>query len=115
MSYVPAGKVESTKPPVSFVLTSRDSLVSRWVTLTVASGTAAPEASVTFPTNKPKRNWASATRPANAGNIRARNAIDQARLKMGFRRRRFQHNARFRRYFDMDYPYLRCKIPRFEW
>src|ERR1035438_7690009 len=74
MSYVPAGKVESTKPPVSFVLTSRDSLVSRWVTFTVASGTAAPEASVTLPTIEPKRTCASACRPVLLAGRRRRAA-----------------------------------------
>src|SRR5271166_3172675 len=105
MSYVPAGSVESTKPPVSFVLTSRDSLVSRWVTLTVASGTAAPEESVTLPTIEPKRTCASATRLASAVSIRPRNAIDQARLKLSFRRKQLQYGARFNRCFDMDYPF----------
>src|ERR1017187_10314033 len=105
MSYVPAGKVESTKPPVSFVLTSRDSFVSRWVTLTVAPGTAAPDEAVTLPTIEPKRTCASATRPANAVKIRPRNASDHASLQLDFRCERFQNGARFNRYFDMDNPF----------
>src|ERR1035438_5621090 len=114
MSYVPAGKVESTKPPVSFVLTSRDSLVSRWVTFTVASGTAAPEESVTLPTIEPKRTCASACRPVNAVNMRPRNAIDKARSKMGFRREQLPRREEFNRCFDMDYPFFRSRISTFQ-